>query len=85
MWPRFAKDQLKISTQTWSNQLPATVLYSRGQEVARIPTASQYDELGIKKNFYTKVQCWLLCFVHRTSVLGCWRALLVGCMLHEPV
>eukprot|EP00878_Enallax_costatus_P008878 GHUV01009280.1.p1 GENE.GHUV01009280.1~~GHUV01009280.1.p1 ORF type:complete len:278 (+),score=80.75 GHUV01009280.1:161-994(+) len=53
MWPRFAKE-LKISTQTWSNQLPATVLYYRGQEVARIPAASQIDELGLKRNFYTK-------------------------------
>lgn len=54
MWPRFAKE-VKISTQTWSNQLPATVLYSRGQEVARIPAASQFDELGVQRNYYTKV------------------------------
>eukprot|EP00879_Flechtneria_rotunda_P031026 GHRR01033849.1.p1 GENE.GHRR01033849.1~~GHRR01033849.1.p1 ORF type:complete len:104 (-),score=25.69 GHRR01033849.1:350-661(-) len=54
LWPGFARE-LRLNTNKWSNQLPAVIMYSNGKEQGRIPTQSAVDELGLKKNYYTKV------------------------------
>lgn len=56
LWPQYCKDTLKVVPNTWLAHLPTTVLYSRGKEVDRLPRLEDIDEIGLKRNYYTKVR-----------------------------
>lgn len=52
VWPRTAAE-LKLTSNTWSNQLPAVVLFERGKEWGRLPPASVANDPS-KRNYYTR-------------------------------
>lgn len=56
LWPSYSKDTLRVPASTWTAHLPAVVLYSKGKEVGRLPRPEDIDDIGLKKNHYTKVR-----------------------------
>jgi hypothetical protein len=55
LWPAFCKETLKVTASVWTAALPAVVLYSKGKEVGRLPRPEDIDEIGLKRNHFTKV------------------------------
>ncbi len=53
LWPGALKD-LKLTSNTWSNQLPAAVVYEKGKEVARLPSLATAEQQA-RRNHFTKV------------------------------
>ena len=53
-WPRAAAD-MKMTTNTWSSQLPAVVLYEKGREWGRLPPEESAND-PTKRNNYTRVR-----------------------------
>jgi hypothetical protein len=54
VWPGAAAE-LKIGSNTWSNQLPTVVLFDKGKEWGRLPAEAVLSN-PFKKNAYTKVR-----------------------------
>jgi len=63
LWPQYCKDTLKVVPNTWLAHLPTTVLYSRGKEVDRLPRLEDIDEIGLKRNYYTKVRARQMMYI----------------------
>jgi hypothetical protein len=44
-----------VTASVWTAALPAVVLYSKGKEVGRLPRPEDIDDIGLKRNYFTKV------------------------------
>lgn len=51
-WPQTAAE-MRLSCNTWSNQLPSVMMFQKGKEWGRLPPASAANDPG-KTNYYTR-------------------------------